>query len=94
MIKIIIFAVIFSLGAAIVSRCYGWLPAIRRHPWQAFLLAVLAFGATLAGGTKGGGTNEPPPVIIPSTTNIILRLYWHAPDRRLYPIDALLQEIQ
>lgn len=83
-------ATFLAVAAAVIVR-QGWWPAIRRHPLQAILIAAGVFAATLSGGTKPG-TNEPPP-IVPAPTNIVLRLYWHAPDGRLYPIDALLKEI-
>lgn len=87
------FGIPFSLVCILVVVWRkGWFTAIRRHPFEAALLCALALGATVVGGTKPVFPPDPPPG--PWRTNTVLRLYFHADGGRLYPIEAILREVQ
>lgn len=70
----------------------GWFAVIRRRPFEGLFLFALALGVTVVGGTKPVYPPDPPPV--PYRTNVVLRLYYKCDNGHMYPIDALLREVQ
>lgn len=93
MLRLVIFALFFIAVVAVVATKQGWWPAIRLRPFAALLLGTLAFGATFVGGTKPPvDPPDPPPIVF--RTNTVLRLYFSIDNGRLYPIEALLREVQ